>query len=47
MENFFVYFYSNKNPSEFLAEQRAQSNKQQAKSNEKRAKLNEQQANKN
>ena len=52
MENFFVYFYSNKkNPSEFLLEQRVKSNElqakrdeQQAKSNEQRAKSNEQRA---
>ena len=47
MENFFVYFYSNKkNPSEFLLEQRVQAKRdeQQAKSNEQRAKSNEQRA---
>ena len=39
MENFFVYFYSpQKNPSEFLIEQRIESNEQRAKSNEQRAK---------
>ena len=40
MENFFVYFYSKKNPSEFLVEQRVESNEQQAKSNDQRVKTN-------
>ena len=40
MENFFVYFYSKKNPSEFLVEQRVKSNEQQAKSNDQRVKSN-------
>ena len=44
MKSFFVYFYSNKNPSEFLVEQRAKSNDQRAKTNERRAKNNEQRA---
>ena len=33
MDNFFVYFYSNNNPSEFLVEQRVKSNEQWAESN--------------
>ena len=47
MENFFVYFYSKKNPSEFLVEQRLKSNEQRAKSNEQRLKSNEQRAKSN
>ena len=46
-----LFTFTKKNPSEFLVEQRAksnkqraQSNKQQAKSNEQRAKSNERQA---
>ena len=47
MENFFVYFYSKKNPSKFFVEQRAKSNEQRAKTNEQRAKTNEQRAKRN
>ena len=44
MENFFVYFYSKKNISEFFVEQRVKSNKQEVKINKQRAKSNEQRA---
>ena len=37
MKNFFVYFYSKKDPSKFLVEQRVKSNEQRAKSDEQRA----------
>ena len=37
MENFFVYFYSKKVPSEFLVEQQVASNEQRAKTNEQQA----------
>ena len=43
MVDFFVYFYSKKNPSKFFVEQRAKSNKQLAKTNKQRAKSTEQQ----
>ena len=47
MDDFFGYFYSIKNPSEFLVEQRAKCNEQQVKSNKQGAKTNEQQAKSN
>ena len=34
MDNFFVYFYSKKVPSEFLVEQQVKSKEERAKSNE-------------
>ena len=43
-DNFFVYVYPKKNPSELFLEQRAKSNGQQGKTNEQRAKTNEQPA---
>ena len=43
MENF-LFTFTQKIPSEFLAEQRAKSNEQRAKGNEQRAKTNEQRA---
>ena len=47
MENFFVYFFWPKNPSEFLVKQWVKSNEQRAKNNGQRAKSNEQQAKSN
>ena len=47
MENFSFYFYSKKNPSELLVEQRAKLKEQRAKSNEQRAKSNEHRAKSN
>ena len=47
MDNFFVYSYSKKNPSEFLVEHRLKSEEQQAKSHEQIAKSNEQRAKSN
>ena len=43
MENF-LFTFTQKNPSEFLVEQRAKDNEQRAKTNEQRAKSNEQRA---
>ena len=40
MENFFVYFYSKKVPSEFLVKQQVASNEQRAKTNEQQATSN-------
>ena len=43
-DNFFVYVYPKKNPSELFLEQRVKTNEQRAKSNGQQGKTNEQRA---